>query len=222
MRRQPTTRCDATGRRGRLVAAVVVGIVGLVAVTACSRNEFVPYSPTAEVMPPLDEDRTVFVGGYLGILNVGDCEAAELLDPWEPGPYASEWRTIQQDLQDDSERFRGVSFATRRLETEQAFDQEMTLIRDWFSEPCRNSEVDSVRGSGDPVDVIPQPLDGLPQGAVTAHWSSNRRDEWTTVIGDRDRQLMMIVWWAQQPEPVPTDDFVEVANAAWTEFVSEN
>lgn len=196
----------------RRVVAVLTSAVGSLGLMGCGGDEFVPYSPSAELVPLLEEDTVVFRGGFLGIdASVGDCGVREMVNRRESGPNASEWRTLKQSL-DDPERERGVSFATQRFETRQALEDHIARVAESLNDPCA--------GQG---GVEPASLDGLPDGALTAHWSGeDEGDGWTTVIADHDRQLMMTVRWVDRPDPVPTDSFVDVVNTAWADFVIEN
>lgn len=194
---------------------LVVGAAVLFS-AACGRSAFVPYAPTADLVPPLADPASIHLGAPEIPGIYADCDARELRTRVEPGPNASEWRAVGQILYQPEERSRVVWFATERFGSRGDYDKQMKKFGDWFSEPCVASD--------DPgrVEVEPTELDGLPDGNITARWPSKHGEAWSTVIGDRDRRLVMTVVWDEDPANVPVDSFVEAVNTAWSEFESAN
>lgn len=131
----------------------------------------------------------------------------------------SDWRAVTQIeyLPDEvRERLRIVWFKTQRFRVAAEWDAYMGLVRQWFEGPCPNP-----RGSG---IVEPIMLEDLPEGAVTARWGFEGVDAsaLSTVIGDRDRKIIMIAIWEEAPAAAPTGTFVDVVNAAWAQFHEDN
>lgn len=212
-------RGRSVGRlRGSVRTCLGAGVVVLavVATTGCGRAEFVSYVPAADLVPPLGDASGVHLGTVNWPLLYADCDAQELKDLASPDPNRTEWRAVTQVYVEPQPRSRIVSFATERFGSAGELDDRMEVIRGWFSEPCGDEEFPSV------VAMEPADLDGLPEGAVTAHWPGASGDAWSTVIGDRDRKIMMIVVWDEDPADVPTDTFVEVVNTAWSTFREDN
>lgn len=208
-----TARVDRSRHRTPLA---VLFVLVLASVTACGRHEFVPYAPTADLVPVLDGS-TLKLGGHdRPLLASGTrCDEIETFYMWDPGPNASEWRAVTQ-AGPGRDRSRVVSFATLRLETRKEVDGLMDQFREAWIDECPDIDADAE------VPHVPVSLDGLPDGALTTHWLEEDRDGYTTVIADRDRKIIMIGAWVEQPDAVPTDAFVDVVNAAWSDFEERN
>lgn len=211
-------RAADTARRHRFgrVVVVLLSIVGAVGMVGCGRNDFVPYTPSADLVPALEDGAVVHLGGFEAPAIGGDRRNREAFFSWDPGPDASEWREVFQVLV-DPDRSRVVSFATLRPGTRQEFDEQMDEFLESWSDDSTSLEGETI------VELAT--LDGLPAGALTAHWPAAGNDGsegWTTVVGDRDHQVMMVVAWVEDPEMVPTDSFVDVVNTAWSDFFGEN
>lgn len=212
----PAMRAGSPCRPASAGLANLVGVVAVLVLSACGSTAFVPYEPTADLVPPLADSSSVHLGSPYEPELASGCDARELRLLDEPGPDGSEWRAVSQKLYTPDERSRIVWFATRRFDNRGDYDEQWTQIGDWFREPCVDANDPSV------IDIEPHPLDGQPDGAITAHWPTASQDWWSTVIGDRDQHLMMIMVWNESPGSVPTETFVDVANVAWNEFRANN
>lgn len=199
----------------RNTRVVALAAFTLVVLTGCGRSTFVPYAPTADLVPALSDTSTIHLGSEV-VPDVSDsCDVDEFR--WvDPGPDASEWRMV---IQRPPSRDRTVSFLTRRFSDQQQFDDTVAQIEDGFGTTCVSTDNTSI------PEVEPISIEGLPDGAVSAQWS-DRGDTTSrplaTVIADRDRRLMMMVVWVESPDDVPVDDFVRVVNTAWSDFDAEN
>lgn len=208
-----------TGSAGRLTLVTLIAAMAItMTVAACGRSQFVSYSPPADLVPLRDGATRSHLGADLLAVGVDVrwCEASELTDFAVEGPEGSDWRAVIQ-TSDSGERT--VWFATQRLRNAQEFDARAEEIRSWFAVPCLN-----IGGQTDPaVDTItPLTLDGLPAGATSASWESTYTSAVSTVIVDRDRLVMMVVFWEEDPGPIPTEMFVDVVNTAWSQFEADN
>lgn len=216
LRRRPTT---GFVQRPFTAALLLVGA----ALVGCSDQAFVPYTPTADLVPPLAGPESVHLGSWNRPSLYGGCEAAGFQELSVPGPHSSEWRGVTQLAGAPGEsRSRLVYFATERIDGQSEFDERMERYATWFAEPCVDADDASI------VRMKPTSIEGLPGGAISATWYDPDGDEpVSTIIGEREtRTVMLVVWredrWRDDAAPVPTDAFADVVSTAWTQFQTEN
>lgn len=178
-----------------------------------------PYSPTKDLVPPIAGPQSVHLGvpGVPYLSQV--CDVAVFDDERQPGPDTSDWRGVTQ-VDRGSNRVRIVSFATQRYDSSGDYDDQMAQFSEWFEGPCVDAEDETIHSE-------PITIDGLPAGSLTVNWPVEGDRAVSTVIGDRDLRVSMIVVWSEDPgeedpSPVPTDTFADVVTTAWTEFLAEN
>lgn len=202
---------------------VVAIVLALAAPTmACDRrsseassSDFVRYSPTAELVPPLETPASIHLGTPSGPVVPSACDDGDLFYFADGGPNGSEWRAVTQMFREPERHSRVVFFSTKRFDDQQQYDDQLAEYDASFGEPCYYSE------DRDP-GMEPLPLDGLPEGALTARWSGLPWDSVSTVLGDREHLIMMAVVWQEDPDPVPTEAFVDTVDSAWSDFVAAN
>lgn len=213
-----------TTRRVRWPWWVLLTLVALWAIgSRCGGSDdqevlpFVPYESSAYLISPPDgasidkKGRAFYFRSDDCVVswmdNAGEAWSADAFDY----SYAN-WETA------DEESERNVMFVTMRWSDSGPFDEAVRHMTRSMELPCSTTGYEP-RSLTEPIA-----LDGLPAESRALRWLGDE-GQIVVVLFDTDSQTAMFIAWKERgrcKHQVCTDDLVEVANVAWTEFLTDN